>query len=140
MSFMRLLFLLAVAGLAFHWWQSRQTAASLAAAASPNGFVVAAMPDGASFRTVVVLAPQNCPSDGARRADALAADLEGRHIPVLRLDHYSVNSENPSEERRAEIDRAVQVLNGEVPAVFVNGMAKSNPSLDEVVAEYHRVE
>ena len=32
--------------------------------------------------------------------------------------------------------RMNRIMNGPLPVVFVNGRAKSNPSLDEVVAEF----
>jgi hypothetical protein len=141
MGFARLLVFLAAIGFAYHWWNHREAAASATVAeeSSPNGFVQAAMPDGVSPNTVVILAPLNCPSDGAQRADNLARALEGQRIPVARSSHYSARSEGFDAERKASLDRAVAVLNGEIPAVFVNGMAKSNPSADEVVAEYRRL-
>jgi hypothetical protein len=30
------------------------------------------------------------------------------------------------------------VLNGEIPVVIINGMAKANPTVDEVASEYRR--
>jgi hypothetical protein len=33
-------------------------------------------------------------------------------------------------------NRVTSVMNGELPIVFVHGKAKSNPTLDEVAAEY----
>jgi hypothetical protein len=36
------------------------------------------------------------------------------------------------------MERAVDVLKGEIPAVFINGMGKSNPTAEEVAAEYQR--
>jgi hypothetical protein len=32
--------------------------------------------------------------------------------------------------------RTNAVLSGEIPIVIINGMAKANPTVDEVVAEY----
>jgi len=34
--------------------------------------------------------------------------------------------------------RTQAVLAGEIPAVFINGMGKSNPTADEAAAEYQR--
>ena len=142
MGFARFLVFVAAIGFAVQWWNGRDGASSATAAdeASPNGFVSVAMPDGAAPNAVVVLAPLNCPSDGAQRADSLASELESRRIPVVRTSRYSARSEGFDPDRKASLDRAVAVLNGEVPAVFVNGMAKSNPSVDEVVAEYRRLQ
>jgi len=38
----------------------------------------------------------------------------------------------------AASDRAVAILNGEIPAVFINGVGKANPSAEEVLAEFER--
>ncbi|MDH4215817.1 MAG: hypothetical protein OEV23_02830 [Gallionella sp.] len=139
MGFARFLVFLALIGFGVHWWNGRDSAsATLAEKSSPSGFVQAAMPDGAPPNTIVILAPLNCPSDGAQRADSLAGQLEGQQIPVLRSSHYSANSDGFNPERMAGLNRAVSVLEGEVPAVFVNGMAKSNPTFEEVIAEYQR--
>lgn len=139
MGFARLLILLAALGFGFHLWQQHQRAGTLTSAqASPGGFVPAAMPDGASPGTVLILAPVNCPSDAAQRADALAAALTRMGVPNVRGDRFALNFSNPSDEERAAADRAVAVLNGTIPAVFVNGMAKANPSAEEVAEEYRR--
>lgn len=73
-----------------------------------------------------------------QRADALSERLNRLGIPNVRSASYSVNRNDPSAEQKAGLDRAVGVLNGEIPAVFVNGMAKANPSAEEVAAEYAR--
>jgi len=66
----------------YHWWQDRDPVS--AAAASENGFVPVEMPDGAARNAVLVLAPRNCPSEQARRTEALVGDLERAGIPVVR--------------------------------------------------------
>ena len=138
MALARLLVLIGIIGFAWHWWSERRTATETAEATSPTGFVTAAMPAGAAPDTVLILAPLNCPSDGAQRADRLADELGSRNIPVRRSSQFSLQAEGNDDELRARIDRSVAVLNGEIPAVFVNGMAKSNPSVEDVVAEYRR--
>jgi hypothetical protein len=37
------------------------------------------------------------------------------------------------------MDRINGIMNGPLPAVFVNGRAKSNPSADEVASEFKGV-
>lgn len=139
MGFARLLIVLAALGFGFHLWQQHK-AATLMAVASDNasGFVPTAMPDGAGPDTVLILAPENCPSEAAQRADALAADLGRMGVPSTRAHSFSLKFSNPSAEERAAADRAMAVLNGTVPAVFINGMGKSNPSAQEVADEYRR--
>ena len=74
-----------------------------------------------------------------RSAESLIAALSSQGIPVRRGSgiNYSFNS-MPSEEQRQGVDRAVQVFNQGAPAVFINGMAMSNPSAEQAAAEYRR--
>lgn len=135
MSIVRFLVLIAAIGLAVKWWNGRGP--DLASAEkSVNGFVSAAMPDGVGENTVVILAPVNCPSDAAQRADALAAELTRMGIPNVRSSSYAANINDPTPAQEKSLKLAVEVLNGPIPAVFLNGKAKANPLLSEVVAEY----
>lgn len=141
MGFVRLLILLGAAGLGYHLWQEhRAGGAGVAASAqdSPNGFIPAAMPSSARRNVVLIFAPVDCPSEAAQRADALASELTSRGIPNERSSSFSLTMNDPSAEERAAGERAVAVLRGEIPAVFLNGMGKANPSADEVAAEFHR--
>ncbi len=103
---------------------------------SPNGFVPVQMPDDGKEDTVLILAPLNCPSDEAKRADALAARLDEMGIPNRRSSSYHVF--NPRPERMGAVERATEIFRRGAPAVFINGMAKSNPSAEEVALEYER--
>jgi hypothetical protein len=128
---------LIVLGGAVRLWQSHQHAASareLQAIADGNGFVPVQMPDGAARDAVLILAPLNCPSAGARRADALAARLSALGIPNVRMNRYAISA--PTGDMQSGIKHAFAILNGEIPAVMVNGRGKSNPTADEVVTEY----
>lgn len=143
MGFARFLVFVALITFVVHWWNDRDSdsasaSATLAEESSPSGFVPAAMPDDAPPNTIVIFAPLNCPSDGAQRADSLAAQLEGLQIPVLRTSRYSARSDGVNAKSLASVNRTLSVLKGEAPAVFVNGMAKANPSFDEIIAEYQR--
>jgi len=138
MSFLKFLIVIGLAGYGYHWWSGKNAAESEARSRSPAGFVSVVMPDGAPRNTVIILAPQNCPSDAAQRADALAVRLTEAGVPNLRSSSYSANIVDASREQSAAVERAVNVMNGEVPAVFVNGMASANPTFDEVLSEYRR--
>ena len=144
MILLKILLLAAIIGLSLHWWKGREAGIARApvagAAASPIGFAPAAMPDGARANTVIILAPVDCPEDAARRADALAAGLARMNIPAARSASYSASVTRPTAEDKAKLDRAMAVINGEIPAVFINGMGKANPSLEEVAAEYRRAQ
>lgn len=137
---MRLLtVVLVLAGLfgAYRWWDGGPTGDAVGVA-SQNGFVPVQMPDGAPRRSVLVLAPPNCPSDEAQRAEALARELTRQGIPVTKGSSIAFDLMNPTAEQRAGVERAVAVFNGGAPAVFVNGMAMSNPTVAQTVAEYRR--
>ncbi len=94
------------------------------------------MPTGTPRDTVLVLAPPNCPSEQAQRAEALIRELTDIGIPVKRGSSFSFNIENPSQEQRTAVDRTVEVFQQGAPAVFINGMGMSNPTTSQVVAVY----
>lgn len=138
MNYFKFMIVIGLVGYGYHWWNGKSAAETDARLNSPVGFVSAVMPDGVRPNTVIILAPQNCPSDEAQRADTLASRLTRAGIPNTRSSSYEANIADPTKEQQAAVQRAVNVINGEVPAVFVNGMAKANPSFDEVVSEYRR--
>lgn len=138
MNFLKFLIIVGLVGSGYNWWHKKSSAELAASLQSPDGFVAAAMPDGAPADTVIILAPQNCPSEAAQRADALAQRLSQAGIRNARSASYSASVANPSDEQKAAIQRAVTIINGEIPAVFVHGMAKANPTFDEVVSEFRR--
>jgi hypothetical protein len=131
--------ILLVAGLAggYHWWHGRSAQAATSAE-NANGFVAVEMPDGANRNAVLVLAPRNCPSAQAQRAEALVAGLEQQGIPVVKGDTMSFDIVNPSAEQQAGVERAVAVFNEGAPAVFIAGMAMSNPTTAQATSEYRR--
>ena len=101
---------------------------------SENGFASLPPVNGQTSRKVYVLAPENCPSEAAKRADRLAADLSRKGIPVERISRarFSFSSQLESNVQT----RMSEIMEGPLPIVFADGRAKSNPSLDEVVAEF----
>ena len=122
----------------YQWWTGRAPAVDLHTGASPNGFVPVVMPEGAARNVVLILAPPNCPSEQAQRSEALAGQLARAGIPVRRGDSMFFDVANPSAEERAGVDRAVQVFKLGAPAVFINGMAMSNPTPEQAIREYRR--
>ena len=144
MKFIKLLLLIALVFAGHSLW-GRYSARSVPADGSgvsenagASSFVDAVMPQGVPANTVVILAPLNCPSDAARRADDLAGRLDRMGIPSVRRAEYSAHFVDASPEQEAGLQRAVEVLKGDIPAVFINGRAKANPSVDEVAAEFRR--
>ena len=134
MRALKLLALVAAVALAIHWWRGRGE--GIGGATSPNGFVSVVMPNGAPRNTVIIFAPLNCPSDAAQRADTLANELTSRGIPNVRSNSYDATVTNPTANEEANIQRTHDVVNASVPAVFINGRAKANPTFKEVIAEY----
>jgi hypothetical protein len=131
-----LLIAAAVLGLSVHLYHGHQRAAlqrEMGALADENGFVPVQMPNGLPRGMVVILAPVNCPSAGAKRADDLAGRLRALGIPAVRANQYRAEVRR---DNRDSLERAAAVLQGDVPAVFFNGKGKSNPTAEEVVDEY----
>lgn len=136
MSIAKLLILVGVIGFALHWWSDQKEERILFAEKSANGFIPVVSPDGVKPNTVVIFAPVNCPSAAAQRAQALSEKLTRLGIPSVRSSSYSSNISEPTLEDKERFKRTTFVLNGEIPAVFVGGMAKANPTPEEVAAEY----
>ncbi|MES1167407.1 MAG: hypothetical protein ABUL68_05330 [Pseudomonadota bacterium] len=108
-----------------------QEKAAPPASASAAGFVMLKPADAGSNK-VLILAPANCPRDNAKRARAMGAALASAGIPHEMSDNISFVPANEQEAERFKnfMDK------GEVPLVFIRGRGKSNPTLDEVIAEY----
>ena len=102
-------------------------------APSLYGFVELPAIGKASQKGIVVMAALNCPEAAAQRANALTAQLEQRGLPVTRSNGVNFRVTNGD---NAMMQRINSVMRAELPIVFVNGRAKSNPSYREVLAEY----
>jgi hypothetical protein len=133
-------FVLIGAAVAIVWlgWNQHRAhveARAIAELTDDRGFVEFTMPQGAKNNEVLIVAAQNCPKDGAVRADRLAREMAERNIRYRRSSGVSF-----SVPQNADVDTFVRrnnaIMNGEVPIVFVNGKVKSNPGLEEVIAEY----
>lgn len=132
MSLVKFVLVVAVAAGGYHYWSKQKTAVAQQAD-SASGFVSLPGDSGPLAQGVHVIAAENCPEEAAQRADRLAEQLVKAGLPVRRGHNASFNlgAADPSAAQRV-----VKVMNGELPIVFVHGRAKSNPSLDEVLAEY----
>lgn len=123
--------------LSVHLWHAHQNAVlqrQLSAMADVNGFIPVQMPDGAPADTVLILAPVNCPSQVAQRADALARELSRQGIPSIRRSGYSIAVVR--RDMLPGIKRAF-ALSGAPPVVLLDGHGKSDPSAQAVIDEYH---
>lgn len=136
MNIVKLLIILSVAGGGYHYWKTHNKEASSVAVdasiTSENGFVSLPPMEGERTNAVLVVAAENCPHEDAQRADNLAQALSEKGIPVVRSHNISFNHISSNKE----VERITSIMNGSLPIVFVDGRAKSNPTLEEVVAEY----
>ena len=138
MRLLKILIVLACLLGAYRWWDGKERSRELEAIASQNGFVPVEMPMGAPAHTVLVLSPPNCPSEEAKRAEALVRALTDQGVPVKQDSAMSFEITNPTDEQEAGVERAVAVFNRGAPAVFVNGMGMSNPTAAQTIAEYRK--
>jgi len=139
MSFIKVLIVLGLAGFGYQYWtkhregQAMVASTGSAASSSSNGFVQLPGTSRSASSAVQVIAAEGCPEEAAQRADSLAEQLSSKGIPVVRTHNvsFTVTSGDP-----ADAQRISSIMSGELPIVLVRGKAKSNPSLDEVIAEY----
>ena len=118
-------------------WQKhndRAEAAALAAITDDRGFIELTPPNGGKRESVIIVAAQNCPHEAGQRADALAREMAERNIRYVRTS--SIVFTPPPDFDEAYVSRHNRIMNQELPLVFVNGRVKSNPDLQEVLAEY----
>jgi len=101
-----------------------------------HGFTEVLMPKGARNDVVYILAPKNCPKAAGQRADALEMALRSQGVAVVRSSSGSLNVIDQTPDSKRKFDNAMAIINGTIPAVFVNGMASSNPQADEVFAQW----
>jgi hypothetical protein len=136
MNILRTLIVIAVAAGGYHYWKQRhEHAAPIERGPTTEGGFVTLLPAGGQNpQTVYVVAAENGPHAEAQRADRLAEDLSRAGIPVERT--HDVRFRFTSRPDGEVMERMNKIMNGPLPAVFIRGRAKSNPSLDEVVAEY----
>ena len=104
--------------------------------ADSYGFVPTLAGGNAPPNTAVVLAALNCPSVLAKRADAMALRLRELGILNTRANNYRIGG--VIRDQSALIEQTSAIFGGEIPVIIVNGCAKTNASVEEVVAEMRR--
>lgn len=140
MRLIKLMILIGIAGYGYQWWQKSHSPGSgdSVAGDSPNGFVRVAMPGNVPHNTILILTPENCPLEAAQQSEALAQQLSQAGVAVMRSSSFNLSIDNPTEADRQNVQRTTEVFNAGPPAVFLNGMGKSKPTADEVLAEFRR--
>lgn len=132
------LFLAAIlGGAAYHFLGPQPDVIEIPSVAAANtyGFVPAAMPKGARDDTVYILAPVNCTREAAARASSLEKALKAKGVSVVRSARGQIAGKEHTPEAFALVNSSINVINGEIPAVFYNDMASSNPSFQQVLAQ-----
>ncbi len=135
MSLVKLIIIAALVGGGGYTYYKKQQEAKVAAqgseAASGSTFVALPPAEGHVPDTVVVLAPENCTRDEARRAEQLTRDLSSQGVRVVKTNNIGFANLQPG-----QVQQVNAVMSGPIPIVFVRGKAKANPTLDEVIAQY----
>ena len=137
MSLIKLLVIAALLGYGYHYYTNNRstanTVAKVGVGSSSHGFVEMPAFPGSSGASVVIFAPENCPEEGARRAEALADRLEQNGVSITQSSNVNFSFDNNDP---AYVQRVLDVMNGEIPIVVVRGRGKANPTLEEVLAVY----
>jgi len=137
MRLLKLAVLVCAVAVAYHYWRKHHPPdadayAAVPSSANKNGFVELAPNNNAPLGLVLIVAPPDCPSDEARRADELQELLAAEGIPSRRTETLGFAFEGTE-----DVDQFNLIMTGKMPVVFVNGRAKNDPRVAEIVAEYY---
>lgn len=129
--------LVCVVVLSYHYWRKHHPSDADAAMVvqdivSKNGFVELAPGNNAPLGVVLIVAPPFCSRDEARRADEVQEFLTNEGIPSQRTEALGFTFQGAVDE-----DMLNTIMTGKMPVVFVNGRAKNDPNVAEIVAEYY---
>lgn len=99
-----------------------------------QGFIPLPMPVGAPSNRVVILLP----SDGSKAAEQRTRDLE-KSLVLARVMFFRMAKADVKSTDDDEASKVKEVVEGDLPIVFINGRVKNNPTSEEVVAEFKAV-
>ena len=117
-----------------HWPGGSGGASRDAEARTSERFVAMPAVANQAASAVLVLADPTCPKPPAERARRLVRELKGKGIQVVHTPLLQF-APTASPVDGSQVDRTMR---GTQPIVFVNGRAKGNPTLDEIVEELRR--
>ncbi len=91
---------------------------------------------------VLVYAPNGCPKNQQLETAHLIDQLKAHNIPVTRTNSFHTNAtfkKRPTDKELAVMEKQMQIVvkNQPSPLVFINGKAKSAPSVADVIDEYN---
>jgi len=97
------------------------------------GFAEMISPDGTDPDKVLIIGPGSGPSEEAQHCNELAQQLANLNIPFERISapHLKFSSTKSIDGSRLNV-----IMGGKPPIVFIHGHAKSDATIEEVVAEY----
>lgn len=88
---------------------------------------------------VVVIAPVNCLSERAKKAENLAEQLRSKNILVNLANEFNFRAELLPDTKPKKIEKIFQmikyVIKKPAPIVSVNGKLKSNPTIEDILNE-----
>lgn len=116
-----------------HWPTGKSAVVALAAEETPGNFVKMPAVQGMTASQVFVISDPHCPRPSGERARQLVQALKSKGIDVVHTGRLEMVPPAPGS---VDLDEVNTTLRGEVPIVFVNGRAKANPTLREVLAQY----
>lgn len=100
---------------------------------SATSFVEVPTPAELESAPVVVAGLPSCPHSG-QQTKALLDQLTAANIPHKNITSFSFEGTDDWQG----IHRLNEIMKRGAPIVFVNGKAKSNPNINEVIAEYRQ--
>jgi hypothetical protein len=143
MQLVKLVLIAAISYGAYSYWSEQRALKSQSgqgtANASPDapsstaGFINMPTPQGHSAQSVIVFAPPNCPEEAGVRADEMMRRLAQEGIPAVRASSANFSGEN------INVAQINSVMAGDLPAVFVHGTGKANPSIEDTIAQYRKL-
>lgn len=102
-------------------------------APSTTEFVTVPTPDEVPPDRVVITGLLNCPQTG-KNTQALITKMTEAQIPYQHITQFGF----ANTDDWAGLQRLNEIIKRGGPVVFVHGKAKSNPTPDEVIAEFRR--
>ena len=132
MRLLRILFVGCLIVVIWHFVGKHPIGHPEAASRDSEGFISMIEPDGADPHKVLIFGPINCPKPAGMRCTALAEALAGAGVPCVRAEDIQLM---PTPD--FGVDKLNAVMNNDPPIVFINGRAKANPTLEEVIEEYN---
>ena len=101
---------------------------------SETSFVTVPMPDEVEPDKVVVSGLLNCPHSGQTTRSVLDK-LTAAQIPYKHITSFGFSNADDW----LGLQRLNEIIKRGAPVVFVNGKAKANPTPEEVIAEYRKL-